>query len=290
MKKFLKIFLVAALVVSTLVVADARRRPKKAADTRLRLISYNIRMTTPKDTGLADWDARKFASVKMIRTEKPDVFGLQEPRWPQLDYLYAELPDYDHYAEDKEGGLKESQCEAIFWLRNKYELLDKGMYWLSATPEKVSKGWDGNRRITVWVHLKDRRSGRDFWYFCTHMDHRGMTARQKAAELNVEKMTEIAGDKAVVFLSGDMNSQRDSKTGKFLEPYDGWMDDARERAKKTDDHRTYGGFSETSRSLWLDYIFSRNATPLHYRTLDSPTAYGLAHISDHYPICCDYEF
>ena len=162
MKRFLKIFLAAALVVSTLVVADARRRPKKA-DTRLRLISYNIRMTTPKDTGLADWDARKFASVKMIRKEKPDVFGLQEPRWPQLDYLYAELPDYDHYAEDKEGGLKESQCEAIFWLRDKYELLDKGMYWLSAPPEKVSKGWDGNRRITVWVHLKDRRTGRDFW-------------------------------------------------------------------------------------------------------------------------------
>ena len=68
------------------------------------------------------------------------------------------------------------------------------------------------------------------------------------------------------------------------------MDDARETAKETDDHRTYGGFNESSRSLWLDYVFSRNAAPLRYRTLDSPTAYGLAHISDHYPICCDYEF
>lgn len=290
MKRFLKIFLAAVLVVSTVVAADAGRRRKKDAVTRLRLISYNIRMTTPKDTGLADWDARKFASINMIRTEKPDVFGLNEPRWPQMDYLKGELPEYDSYAEDKEGGLKESQCEAIFWLRDSYRLLDKGMYWLSDTPEKVSKGWDGSRRVTVWVHLEDRRTGKDFWCFCTHMDHRGMTARQKAAELNVAKMKEIAGEKSVVFIFGDMNSQRDKKTGQFLVPYDQWMDDARENAKETDNHRTYGGFSDSARSLWLDYIFSRNATPLRYRTLDSPSAYGLAHISDHYPVCCDYEF
>ncbi len=290
MRKFLKLFLVFALAVSAVFGTEARRRAGKNAPAKLRLISYNIRMTTPKDTGLADWDARKFASIKMLRTEKPDVFGLNEPRWPQMDYLRAELSEYDSYAEDKEGGLKESQCEAIFWLRDKYKLLDKGMYWLSDTPETVSKGWDGNRRITVWVHLKDRSTGRDFWYFCTHMDHRGMTARQKAAELNVAKMKEIAGEKSVVFISGDMNSQRGHKTGKFLEPYDAWMDDARLKAKETDDHRTYGGFNDSARSLWLDYIFSRNAVPLRYRTLDSPTAYGLAHISDHYPICCDYGF
>ena len=289
LKNFLKLFAVLTLMSVMCICADARK-PKKLPDTRLRLISYNIRMTTPKDTGLAAWDVRKFASINMIRKECPDVIGFQEPRWPQLDYLYEQLPGYDHYAEDKEGGLKESQCEAIFWRKDKYELLEKGMYWLSSTPDVVSKGWDGNRRITVWVHLKDKTSGRDFWYFCTHMDHRGMVARQKAAELNVEKMEEIAGDKAVVFISGDMNSQRDTKTGQFLVPYDDWMDDARETAKITDDHRTYGGFDDSSRSLWLDYIFSRNAHPLHYRTLDSPTEYGVAHISDHYPICCDYEF
>ena len=29
------------------------------------------------------------------------------------------------------------------------------------------------RRVTVWVQLKDRKTGKEFFYFDTHFDHIG---------------------------------------------------------------------------------------------------------------------
>lgn len=74
--------------------------PGTARRVEVRIMSYNIRHTGEKsDTGVKHWDARKFATINMIRTEKPDVIGMQEVRSDQKEYLVAELPEYQGVME-----------------------------------------------------------------------------------------------------------------------------------------------------------------------------------------------
>ena len=71
----------------------AARLPKN----ELKLMSYNIRYAGAKDdTGEKAWEARREASLTMIRRERPDVIGFQEPRTPQVDYLLERLDEYGH--------------------------------------------------------------------------------------------------------------------------------------------------------------------------------------------------
>lgn len=116
----------------------------------------------------------------MIRRERPDVIGFQEPKRPQLDYLIEQLPEYGHVEMGRDYGVKSDGGEhlMVMYLRDKYELLDWGYYWLSETPDRVSRGWDAMcRRVTVWVKLRDRYTDGEFYYFDTHLDHQGNTAR-----------------------------------------------------------------------------------------------------------------
>ena len=77
----------------------------------------------------------------------------------------------------RDDGAEKGEFMAVYYLRDRFELLDSGTFWLSETPDKVSRGWDGacNRTVT-WVELKDRKSGKEFFYFNTHLDHKGKGA------------------------------------------------------------------------------------------------------------------
>ena len=75
----------------TLLCATAKK-----GSNELKVMSYNIRhgYVEKSDTGLKHWDNRKFASVNMINSEKPDIIGFQEMRAAQQEYLAGELPQY----------------------------------------------------------------------------------------------------------------------------------------------------------------------------------------------------
>ncbi len=221
---------------------------------KLRLMSYNIRFITPVDKGEFAWESRKEANIAMFKDVNPDVFGLQETMWGISEYLFDNLPEYEHYLvyRDPEGG-KDGRCQIIFWKKNKYDLLDKGMFYLSDTPYRCSLSWDASQaRFTLYVKLRDRKTGDEFWYFDTHLDHRGPLAKQNGVKLNVEKMKELVGEDAVVFISGDMNIQREKSNGDWLNPYFEWMSWARSEARKTCDRYTFNGFAyEGKNPGWL---------------------------------------
>lgn len=258
--------------------------------TSLKLMSYNIRGTGHKgDTGELAWDARKEASIRMIGQERPDVIGFQEPKNEQLAYLIEQLPDYAHVEAGRDQGISsEGEHLLVMWLRDKYDLVDHGHFWLSETPGEVSRGWDAkNRRITVWVCLRDKESGKRFYYFNTHLDHKGHEARRRGALLNVRMMRRIAGKRVPAFISGDMNSELGQKTGAYLEAYTAWLDSAHDAAPVHDDRPSFNGFGKI-RARTLDYIYFRNAEALRYETVDG-TDYGVRYISDHYPILCTFR-
>ncbi len=278
----------AVALLSVFAVLTASAGPK----TELKLMSYNIRYINAKgDVGDLAWDARKESSITMIHREKPDVIGFQEPKKPQVEYLIEQLPEYGHVELGRDHGDKPDGGEhlMVMWLKDKYDLLDSGTYWLSETPDVLSRGWDAMcRRVTVWVKLRDKATGGEFFYFDTHLDHQGKVARVEASKLNVAKMKEIAGKKATIFISGDMNAAFGAANGACLKEYTDWMKGARETAPVTDFRATYNAFGKGN-ALLIDHIFYRNAKAVKYETLDGKD-YGVRYISDHYPIVCIFKF
>ena len=273
----------------TLLFCAAAAAAAGSEPAELKLLSYNI--GAPGDEGDFAWDARKEASIRMIRDVRPDVIGFQEPRRQQVAYLVEQLPEYGHIEMGRDFGAKDDPGEhlMIMYLRERYELLDHGHYWLSETPDEVSQGWDGRcRRVTVWARLRDRASGREFCLFDTHLDHIGKTARLEGARLNVERMRSIAGKRTPQFIVGDMNATAGTPGGVCLEPYFKWLKSACEEAPQTDPRPTYHGFGK-AKPLHIDHIFYRCAEPLRYQLLDS-TGYGVQYLSDHYPIVCTFRF
>ena len=245
----------------------------------IKLISYNLRNSHGKD-GDNVWMKRRHATPEMIRREAPDVFGVQEGLIDQLHYIDTECPQYARVGVGRDDGKEGGEIMAVFYLRDRYDLLDHGDLWLSETPDRVSRGWDGacNRTMT-WVHLREKATGKEFYYFNTHLDHKGVVARREGVKLVVREVQQIAGRKAAVVVGGDLNSTIDDR---IFDPLKKFMTPAREKAPVTDRKGTYNGWGQAPNSMVIDHLFVRNMKCLSYRTLDGD--YGVPYISDHYPI------
>lgn len=276
------------LAAACSVACGKGKHPK----TAVRIASYNIRFLSPDDKGEFSWEGRKEANIAMMKDVSPDVIGFQEPMKGIYEYLIDNLSGYDSYIAWRDGRPgKYGRCQIIMWKKGRYELLDKGMFYLSDTPGSVSKSWDATHiRYTMYVKLRDIGTGAEFWFFNTHLDHRSQTARQNGVKLNVEMMKKIAGEDATVFIAGDMNISRRKDNGWYLDPYYEWMYSAVEMAPRTCDRPTFNGFGyEGKKPGWLDHIFYRNCKAMKFEVIDSED-YGVKYISDHYPIVGTFKF
>lgn len=246
----------------------------------VRLISFNIRTSCGRD-GDNGWLQRRHAVTEMLRQESPDVFGLQEAVQDQLQYLDAACPEYARVGEDRDGGAEGGETMAIYYLRDRFELLRSGTFWLSETPDRLSRGWDAacNRTVT-WVELQDKGSGKRFFYFNTHLDHQGPTARAEGVKLIVSKVQELAGKRAAVVLGGDFNASDDNP---IFRPLTRLMKPVRAKAPVRDTKGTFNGFGTAPDTIILDHLFFRgHMRCLRFETLDGN--YGVPYLSDHYPV------
>ena len=246
----------------------------------VKIISYNIR-TLSRD-GENSWQFRKHATKNMIEQHRPDAFGLQEAKLPHMQYIDSVCPQYARVGVGRDDGKNGGEFMTIYYNKERFDLLDSGTFWLSETPEKVSRGWDAALpRIATWVKLRDKVSGVKFFYFNTHFDHKGSVARAESAKLMVGKIKEIAGKKAKVVLTGDLNVE---PADEAILPLFENMKAARVAAPVTDNKGTYNGFGKAKRNTVIDHIFYRGRRVVcnEFRTLDGD--YGAKYISDHYPI------
>ena len=249
-----------------------------------KIISYNIRLGVADD-GANSWEHRREATLRMLEREAPTVFGIQEGYLFQVKYIEENLPQYGRVGVGRDDGAEKGEVMAVYYLRDRFELLDSGTFWLSETPDKVSRGWDGacNRTVT-WVELKDRKSGKEFFYFNTHLDHKGKTARAEGVKLVVAQIAAIAG-KAPAILGGDFNTPTDSP---IFRPLTKTMKSARDKAPETAREGPFNGFGSAPDTLVLDHLYFRGKLKcLRFATLTGD--YGAPYISDHYPISMTFS-
>lgn len=257
----------------------------------IKVISYNIRLSGHGHARGADgihyWDNRKQASINMINDEKPTVFGLQEACSDQMDFLVENLPQYGHIGVGRDDGKRSGEFMAIFYDKDKVELVDGGTFWLSPTPETPSRGWDAAcLRTCTWSRMRMKASGDEFIYLNTHLDHVGAVAQAESIKLIVERIKPYIEEELPIFLTADFNATPDSS---IFPPLKEVMDDAREVADKSDYRGTYNGWNKVTTPTLIDHIFLRGGKAQSFKVLCDKN-YGAPLISDHYPVVMEANF
>lgn len=176
-----------------------------ACMAQLTVATYNIRNSNAAD-GPNNWELRRDTLVALVKQINPDILGTQEVLNDQLKYLTATLTGYTAYGAGRNNGRHAGEHSAIFFKKDKYELVKGGNFWLSLTPKRPgSKSWDAAiTRICTWVKLKDKTTGAQLLVFNTHFDHRGKEARRQSAAL-LRRMVDSLAAGLPVLVTGDFN-------------------------------------------------------------------------------------
>lgn len=247
-------------------------------------MTYNIRYATVND-GKNQWDNRKEFLSDQINFYAPDIFGIQEGLEQQVNFLDSTLTNYSYFGVGRDDGKQQGEYCAIFYNQERCQLLAQDTFWLSETPEKVSKGWDAAyERICTYGFFMDKETGVNFWVFNTHFDHIGDIAREKSAALIVEKIKQINKDGFPVFIIGDLNLNQKSKPITYLSSiYNDTYQVSKE--KPFGPFGTFTGFAfDKPVQDRIDYIFvSRNTIEVQkYGVLTDSKDFRYP--SDHFPV------
>lgn len=250
----------------------------KPENTELKVMSYNIRLGSAND-GTNSWAMRYTATGEMLEDQKPDVFGVQEALDYQVRYI-EEMCGYEYVGVGRENGKSEGEHMAIFWNKKTVSMLKWGTFWLSETPEKPSMGWDAAcRRTATWALMKDKKTGKKFYFINTHLDHKGAEAQKNGLKLIVDRLSEINPDGYPMVLTGDFNITPDNKA---LTELDAKMQSARKIAEKTDSLDTYNGWGRGSGVIDYIYVSGFSSCP-EFQTVVKRYN-DRKFVSDHYPV------
>lgn len=263
------------------LMAAAFLLPQLSYAQEIKVMSYNIRLGSGED-GTNSWRFRAPLTIEMLEDQAPDIFGVQEALDYQVQFIKEYTKEYDCVGVGREDGKKEGEHMSIFWNKNTIKLLKWGTFWLSETPDKPSMGWDAAcYRTATWALMKDKRTGKKFYFVNTHLDHVGKEAQKNGLALIVDKIAEINPDGLPMVLTGDFNVKPDDPSLKDL---DARMKCTRKVAAKTDNHHTYNGWGKASKDSVIDYIYiSGFSACSEYQTVTKKYS-GRTFVSDHYPI------
>jgi len=178
--------------------------------TTLRLMSFNIKCALFED-GENNWVHRAPINVATIRQQDPDLIGFQEVQ-PGNVVVYTEhLPEYTYVlgvetARENETG-SHYYC-AIYWKRDRFDLIEQGAFYLNETPERYALDWGVTQGRTVnWVKLLDKHSGQRLLHVNTHLPHDSEQGRINSARLIVERLPALSADVDYAVATADFNSR-----------------------------------------------------------------------------------
>ena len=241
-----------------------------------------------------DLETRADGISKTIRENNVDSLGVQEatPYW--MNELVNRLGDeYAYFGvggnsgkDYKDSSDAEDEFTAIFYLKSKFKVVDKGYFWLSESPDEISYGWgSAYRRICNWVILENKYTRTQFVHINTHFDNASTEARRNSIGLILEKVKEF--ENLPVVFSADLN---------FIEKSLGYRDitadvlkDTKVLAKNTMDTATFHNADPNAfKGIVLDYILINDGfKALKYEVIKKK--YNNRYISDHHAVVTKIE-
>ena len=250
-----------------------------ANSEEIKMMSCNLRCLTPLDRGEKSWYYRADLIMEDIAEEAPGIIGFQEATKWQYKYLVDTMPQYDSVITYRDSSVIAEGCP-IFYNTELYTLVDKGSFWLSETPEVMSKDWGAAcYRICSYVILTDNVSGRDFVVFNTHLDHVSDEARINGIAVVLDKIEAFGSLPAVIM--GDLNAEEGSAT--YISATENFLD-AMYEAEETSDSYTYQNWGNLPKACRIDYFMvSKTGFNVHsYGVVDN--VHDGVYASDHCPI------
>lgn len=268
-----------------------------SAQETIRVMSYNIRYLNTRD-GEDVWGNRKAAVFETIK--QAGIVGLQEVVDEQLNDIRNATADYlEWYGVGRNDGKTSGEAAPVGWNPNKFELREKGTFWLSPQPDRIgSKGWDAALpRIASWVLLRAKHidGNPELLFLNTHFDHRGKKARERSAELIRDWLKRKIAENTnlPVVVTGDFNARlNDAPMKAVLAEVDGWrLKNARTESETPDPgpDSTWCGFSKIVPNRRIDFVLVAGAIQVKkFMTLNPKTVAG-RFASDHLPVTAELQ-
>ncbi|MFW5780152.1 MAG: endonuclease/exonuclease/phosphatase family protein [Bacillota bacterium] len=288
MKRFTCLILALVFSLSLAFSAAAWQTINEDKDFSIKVMSFNVRCIAMEQNPVNNWINRKDNVLEVIEVFKPDIIGFQELKEPQYQFFRDNLNEYGFYGEHRHSFELISEASAIFWKKNRFEALEKETFWLSETPEVMSKGWDASvERICTQIKFRDNLTQEGFIHFNTHLDHQGSVAKTQSVNLILDKI-EDKGMPSLV--TGDFNFHEGGQNYELLLSEN--LQDTKYLAPKnnTDFGPTFNGFRGSSHTRPIDFILtSPEFCANKYKVIRNTDEQG-NYPSDHFPVIAEVEF
>ena len=249
----------------------------------IRITTFNARLKCNEEQEEWMWSVRLPRLLTQVKRLDPDLLGFQEVTAEQFEDLCSALSDYDCEYQPRDG--EKGEGTPVFYKRDRFELIDKGSYYLNEHPEAPGLGWDAEcLRVASFAALKDKKTGKAFTFFNTHLDHRGQTAQVEGIKLMLSKMESVGGS---MMLTGDFNVYEGSVT---YEEARSLLNDAKMIAKNVSGGGSFHNYGriDTADISPIDYIFlSGDIEVENYAVYNKKEESGYA--SDHYAVYADIK-
>jgi endonuclease/exonuclease/phosphatase family metal-dependent hydrolase len=256
----------------------------------LKLMTYNIRLDIESD-GENKWSNRKDFLTSQIQFYEPDIFGVQEAKPNQVIDIATALSQYNFIGIGRDGA-GQGESSNIYFKKDRFKILKSGTFWLSETPDVISKGWDAAcNRVCTYALFKDLKAKKTFWVFNTHLDHIGELAKTNGIQLILSKIIALNTNKDSVFFMGDFNSKSSDERIISLKKVMNDTSDISE-IKPFGPSGTFNGFKHNEPVTELiDYIFiskKSNFKVKKYAVLSDSKE--LKYPSDHLPVYIEMSY
>lgn len=248
-------------------------------------MSYNLRYASQRPPNA--WPDRRPIMKECLEKYAPDLIGTQEGVFAQLKDLAADLPGYHWLGLGRDGGSR-GEFMAIFYRQDRFEVLEYDHFWLSDTPDVMgSSTWGNtNRRMVTWARFKDRRTGREFYFWNTHLDHALQPAREKGADLIRQRIGSLPANGLPLLLVGDFNAVAGANKAYDILTGDGFLRDTWSLAgeRRNAEYDSFNDFKAPRKEgRRIDWILTRGDAKV--RAIEIVTfAKGDQFPSDHFPV------
>lgn len=253
-----------------------------ATGNTFTLATFNVRC--PVDKSPHSWEERKDRCLAIIRQNHFDIFGVQEAYRNQLDDLTAD-GKFAFIGKGRNDFKDQGEFSAILYRPDRFEVLDSGTFGLSEKPHVPGfRSWNSRHpRIATWGYFRDKKTGKSFIYYNTHLDNYSENARINGIKLLMKHASEKAAN-APLILSGDFNARPETPTWQTAASF---LKDS-SRISRTPHKGPVQTFHSYGRKIYpspypIDFIFvSGSFTVYSHETVDTKFPGGFA--SDHYPV------
>jgi endonuclease/exonuclease/phosphatase family metal-dependent hydrolase len=254
-------------------------------------MSFNIRYGTADD-GANAWPARRDLAVATILAFGPDLLGTQETLAFQRDELAQALPEFATVAAGRDDGGDRGEMMAVFYRRERFDLLDAGHVWLSDTPDVPGSRSFGNTlpRMATWLVLRARSAPeRTILFVNTHFDHQSEPSRVASAR-QLRAFVDARLVDVPVVVTGDFNTGPDSPSHALLVG-DGRLRDTLREAHPdpTGPEGTFHGFRGEAALARIDWILASDAFTTRSAGIDRSRGPDGRWPSDHFPVTAVLE-